>query len=109
MTQGVDPEILPPDVVPGDTVVVLEAELGFVAAKALHKTLLDLRDRGGVVLDASPVEKMSTAAVLVLTSFVNARADLAPPAAVQNPSGPFVDAFSELGLFSSLMRMEFRT
>jgi anti-anti-sigma regulatory factor len=89
--------------------VVLEADLGFAAARALHATLLPLRDQSAVVFDASRVERLSTAGVLVIVSFLNARADRTPPAAVLNPSGAFVDAFSDLGLFSSLMRMEFRT
>lgn len=109
MTQGVDPGNPSAGAAPNGDVVMLDDDISFVAAKALHATLLPLRDKPGVVFDASGVEKISTAAVLVLISFLTARADMTPPAAVQSPSGPFVDAFSELGLFGSLMRMEFRT
>ena len=91
-----------------EATVVLPAELGFAAARALHAELLAVRDLPLVVLDAAAVERLSTAGVLVLVSFLNARAALTPPAAVVNPSGAFVDAFSELGLFATLMRMEFR-
>jgi anti-anti-sigma regulatory factor len=89
--------------------VDLPADLGFAAARELHATLLPLRSAGRVVLDASRVERMSTAGVLVIVSFLNARPDFTPPAAVTGASGAFVDTFSELGLFASLMRMEFLT
>ena len=92
----------------GPAALCLPADLGFAAATRLHQDLMAVRACPEVVLDAAAVEKISTAAVLVLVSFLNARADLTPPAAVLNASGAFVDAFSELGLFGSLMRMEFR-
>ncbi len=94
----------------GDPVTIeLAPEIGFVGARGLHEQLLAVRDRDDVVLDASKVQSLSTATVLVLVSFLNARGARTPPAAVLSPSGPFVDAFSELGLFGNLMRMEFRT
>jgi hypothetical protein len=93
----------------GALVVELSPDMGYVAAKDLHARLMGVTHAPDVTLDASNVEKLSTAAVLVITSFLNAREAFTPPAAVKSPSGPFVDAFSELGLFGSLMRMEFRT
>jgi anti-anti-sigma regulatory factor len=98
-----------PDDAEAPATVVLPQDVGYVAAKALHTELLAIRDRSQVVFDAAAVQRLSTAAVLVVISFLNARAEASPPAAVVNPSGAFVDAFSELGLFRSLMRMEFRT
>lgn len=89
--------------------VLLAPEIDFVGARGLHAELSRLRDAADVVFEAADVKSLSTAAVLVIVSFLNARAGRTPPAAVVNPSGPFVDAFSELGLFGSLMRMEFRT
>lgn len=99
-----------PGVASGDDAgaVALPADLGFAAAHDLHSTLLALRACGQVVLDASKVERMSTAAVLTIVSFLNARTGINPPATVTGASGAFVDAFSELGMFASLMRMEFR-
>lgn len=88
---------------------VLPQDVSYVASKALHAELLAARGRSRVVFDAGAVQRLSTAAVLVVISFLNARAEMSPPAEVVNPSGAFVDAFSELGLFRSLMRMEFRT
>ncbi len=97
------------EAVAGSGSVALTGEIGFVQARDLHAQLLQLRESADVVIDASSVERLSAAAVMVLMSFLNARAEMQPPAAVLNPSGAFVDAFSELGLFGSLMRMEFRT
>ena len=94
----------------GDPAIIeLPPDIGFVAARGLHERLLAVRNVSDVAFDASKVESLSTAALLVLVSFLNARGDRTPPAAVVNPSGPFVDAFSELGLFGNLMKMEFRT
>lgn len=89
--------------------VTLPVKVGFVEARMLHEELAPLCDTPEVVFDAGSVEWLSTAGALVLTSFLNARADMTPPAAVLNPPGAFVDAFSELGLFDKLMRMEFRS
>ena len=94
---------------PAPVVVALPEQLGYAAAGTLHANLLAVKDNPDVVLDASAVARLSTAGVLVLVSFLNAREAMTPPAAVINPPGPFVDAFSNLGLFSKLMRMEFRT
>jgi hypothetical protein len=88
---------------PDEERVILPADLGFAAARELHARLLAVADRPAVLIEAGAVERMSTAAVLVLVSF------LTPPAAVEGASGAFVDTFSELGLFASLMRMEFRS
>lgn len=93
----------------GDRYIPLPAVLDYAAAEDLRETLLAVRDVPVVVLEAAAVTRMSTAAVLVILSFLTARVDLAPPAVVLNPAGPFVDAFSELGLFAKLMQMEFRT
>jgi hypothetical protein len=89
--------------------IILPPELGFDAATALHAVLLPLRDRSEAILAAGAVERISTAAVLVILSFINAREDRSPPAIVEHASGAFIDAFSELGLFPGLMRMEFRS
>lgn len=93
----------------GERHILLPAALDYAAAEDLHAELLAARTAPVVVLDAAGVTTMSTTAVLVILSFLKGRADLSPPAVVRDPAGPFVDAFSQLGLFSSLMRMEFRT
>jgi hypothetical protein len=62
-----------------------------------------------VVLGASAVESMSTPFVLTLVSAIRSRGDDADRIQVENPSPPFLDAFSDLGLFGDLMKMEFLT
>lgn len=94
---------------PAPVTLSLPADINFAAAATLHGELLAARETPEVVLDAGGIERLSTAGVLVLLSFLAARSEMKPPAAVLNPSGAFVDAFSELGLFDKLMRMEFRT
>ena len=49
--------------------ITLPAELGYAAAATLHRELMAVRERPEVVLDAGGVEKVSTAAVLVLVAF----------------------------------------
>lgn len=100
------PETAPPS---GPVILNLPETVGYAAAGQLHADLMAVRDLPDVALDASEVQKLSTAAVLVVVSFLNAREALTPPAAVINASGAFVDAFSDLGMFSKLMKMEFRT
>lgn len=92
----------------GDGTIVLPTSLGYPAAALLHETLLAAVDDPVVILDASAVQSVSTAAVLVIASFLNARETISPPAAIVNATGPLVDAFSELGMFAVMMRMEFR-
>lgn len=61
-----------------------------------------------LALDARAVSALSTPAVLALAAAARARAEAGVPLAVENPSAAFVDAFSDLGLFQDLMKMEFR-
>ncbi len=93
----------------GPAPIRLPSKLDFRAARKMYEELLAAREQPHVVLDASGVEYTSSAAVLVVVSFLNARTTMTPPAAVISPTGGFIDAFSELGFFGTLMRMEFRT
>lgn len=94
---------------PQAVTIALPPKVDFIEARRLHEALSGACEAPELVLDAGAVEQLSTAAVLVLVSYLNAREAITPPAAVLNPSGAFVDAFSELGLFDKLMRMEFRS
>jgi len=62
-----------------------------------------------LAVDASAVETLSTPAVLGLVAAARARAEEGGALAVERPSPAFIDAFSDLGLFHDLMKMEFRT
>ncbi|MEO0914857.1 MAG: hypothetical protein AAFY59_18065 [Pseudomonadota bacterium] len=75
--------------------------------KALAETLRAIGTAPGLTIDASEVEAMSTPLILTLVSALNTRAALSPPATVLNPSTAFVDAFTDIGLFQDLMKMEF--
>jgi anti-anti-sigma regulatory factor len=92
----------------GPTCIALAPRMTYAEAGLLLDRLRAAKDAPEVILEAGAVERMSTSAVLVIVSFLNARADRVPPAAVLGASGAFVDAFSDLGLFSDLMKMEFR-
>jgi hypothetical protein len=107
--QALDAGRAPDESAAAEARIVLASDLGFAAARDLHRELSAVATRPKVVFEAGGVERMSTAAVLVIVSFLNAREAFSPPAAVERAPGPLVDAFSELGLFGSLMRMEFRT
>jgi anti-anti-sigma regulatory factor len=85
--------------------LVLPARAGLPEAEAF---LAGLRDAGAVpVIDARGVEDISSAWVLALAALVRAQGE-AQRIAVIAPSPAFVDAFSDLGLFQDLMKMEFR-
>jgi len=58
-------------------------------------------------IDASAVSSMCTPYVLTLICATQARAGLSPPAEVNNAPSAFVDAFTDLGLFKDMMKMEF--
>lgn len=60
-------------------------------------------------LNAMAVESISTPFVISLVSAAETRAALKPPAIILNSTDAFVNAFSDLGLFQDLMKMEFAT
>jgi len=61
-----------------------------------------------MTLDASEVDNVSTPYILAIVAAARARAEAGSPAVVTSPSPAFVDAFSDLGLFGDLMKMEIR-
>lgn len=58
-------------------------------------------------LDASTVESVDGCVVLTIAALAHAAAEAGEKIAVKEPSAAFVDAFSDLGLFQDLMKMEF--
>lgn len=87
----------------------LPRAMGLDAAQAMLTALREAPADTTVALDASAVESMSTPGVLLLAALVRDRAEGATSVAVANPTPAFMDAFSDLGLFGDLMKMEFRT
>ncbi len=92
---------------PASEPIVLPAKADIDAAEKLTTDLRAFGTEPGLAVDASEVEKMSTPIILALVSALNTRAELSPPLTVINPSTPFVDAFTDIGLFQELMKMEF--
>jgi hypothetical protein len=58
-------------------------------------------------IDARAVQDLPAAFVLVLTALIRAKAETGERVTVIAPSAAFVDAFSDLGFFQDLMKMEF--
>lgn len=84
------------------------ARPGLPDARALLAELAaDTALSAPICFDARAVEELSTAYALVLASLVRARPEEAPKVGLIGPSAAFVDAFSDLGLFQDLMKMEF--
>ena len=65
-------------------------------------------DRSGqLTLDASNVETIDGCVILTVAALADSVAEGEQRLAVKEPSAAFVDAFSDLGLFQDLMKMEF--
>ena len=62
-----------------------------------------------IIFDASAVERMTTPCALLVLATARSQAEAEVTTVIENPSGVFVDAFSDLGLFDQLMTLEFRS
>ncbi|MEL6677394.1 MAG: STAS domain-containing protein [Pseudomonadota bacterium] len=93
---------------PPDPTLVIPVRARLAAAEAALDALRTLPPGDTPVIDASQVEDISTQYVGVLHSALAARSAASPPLVVLAPTPAFVDAFSDLGLFADLMKMEFR-
>lgn len=89
-------------------VIALEAKTRAADAEDLVNLLRDAPSGATLVIDARAVEDISTPALAAIVATLRSRAERTPPAAVLAPTSAFVDAFSDLGLFQDLMKMEFR-
>ena len=58
-------------------------------------------------IEAGEVERMSCALAVALVSVAQAAADTGGAVIIRAPTNAFTDAFADLGLFESLMKMEF--
>ncbi len=61
-----------------------------------------------ICVDASEVEKMSAACVLTVLSAIKEAESKSGKVSIIKPAPAFVEAFSDLGFFQDLMKMEFR-
>ncbi|MEM9196917.1 MAG: hypothetical protein AAGD12_03600 [Pseudomonadota bacterium] len=86
---------------------VLPARLALREAQHLLDELADSDPDAPRSFDAQAVAEISTGFALVLASLLRARSPEAAKIRLIRPSPAFVDAFSDLGLFQDLMKMEF--
>lgn len=91
-----------------ETTIVLEGNVDIKATQSLLDQLKAAAMSAPLVLDVSKVEQMSTPATLAILSCINSRPDDAPKLAILGAPPAFVDAFSTLGFFQDVMKMEFR-
>lgn len=87
--------------------ILLPADCGL---KEVEEFLDTVTDNGGasIDIDASEVERMSASCALAVVSMVRHAEANSGKVAVIKPAPPFMDAFTELGLFQEVMKMEFR-
>ena len=93
---------------PAASVVKLVAKARVLETEELLAQLLDLPADAPLEFDASAVENVSTPYILAVVAAARGRAAAGGAVSVRSPSAGFVDAFSDLGLFSDLMKMEIR-
>ena len=93
--------------VPAAEEVVLPATLTIENTLEIASAWRDAGPEVPLLLDAAAVEQMCTPFVLTLVAALNERAGNGAAVEVRNPTAAFTDAFSDLGLFSEMMKMEF--
>lgn len=101
---GAEPES---DAAPAEAIKIPETP-SIADAEALVTHAKGAARDGELVLDAESVAEMNTAYLFATISTARSFAEAGGKVAVLKPSAAFVDAFSDLGLFQDLMKMEFR-
>lgn len=86
---------------PGEQPNLSEAEAFITAVSALP-------EKSEIVVDAEKISEMTTPFLIAVISATKTMAELGGKVAIQRPSPAFLDAFSDLGLFQEMMKMEFR-
>lgn len=92
-----------------ETVVELPPQCDLKETETVVDKFVEAAESSQIVIDASGVEEMSAPCVLAVVSLARFRTEKELGAVIQKPSPQFIDAFTELGLFEDLMKMEFRT
>ena len=89
------------------TVFNLPERCGASAAHDLTAAGRALEPGTRMRIDAGAVGRMSAATIVVLVSLAEAAAATGGAVIIRAPTNAFTDAFTDLGLFESLMKMEF--
>ena len=87
--------------------ITLPERCSVTTAQELFTAGTALPAGGRLLVDAATVTRMSCATIVALISVTQAIAPTDGKVVIQSPSGAFTDAFSDLGVFESLMKMEF--
>ncbi|MEM8550178.1 MAG: STAS domain-containing protein [Verrucomicrobiota bacterium] len=90
-----------------EQMIMLPPKLRRAEVTALHQQLLEAAADTPVTLDASAVEEMSTPAVALVLSAQQTFAASEGSLKISGAGVPFTDAFSDLGCFSEMMKLEF--
>jgi anti-anti-sigma regulatory factor len=85
----------------------LPERCGASAAHELVDAGRALAPGGRLRVDAGAVARMSCATAVALIGVARSAAQAGGAVIVRSPSAAFTDAFADLGLFESLMNMEF--
>ena len=91
----------------GKTEIALPERCGASCAHELVEAGRAMEPGGRLTIGADQVSRMSCAAVVALISLAKTAAQTGGNVVIRAPTGAFTDAFSHLGLFESLMSMEF--
>lgn len=91
-----------------DVVIKLHEQAGLAEAEEFLQSCLDLPVDKKIVFDASALETVSTPYILTIASTLQSRAESSPKVALRGAPQPLIDAFNDLGLFESMMKMEFQ-
>ncbi len=92
---------------PAITDFTLPERCGASAAQDLVAAGRALDPGARLRIDAGAVTRMSCAAIVALISLAQTARQTGGAVIVQTPTDAFTDSFTDLGLFESLMNMEF--
>lgn len=84
------------------------ARPAIIEAEKLIEHASSLPPNSELMLNAEVIEDMSTTFSVALVSTVKSLVEAGGKVAILKPSPAFMDAFSDLGLFQEMMKMEFR-
>lgn len=77
-------------------------------AEAFLDAVKKLPEGTELLLDAEKISEMTTTFLIAVVGATKTLTEAGGKVAIQRPSPAFLDAFSDLGLFQEMMKMEFR-